>query len=51
LVEGELLSRLHVRYTLTEGDTEIAPPWSIVDPAGTVRSSVECARSKIMGDR
>ena len=37
--------------TSTEGDTEIAPPGSIVDPEGTGRSSVWCARSNIMGDR
>ena len=31
--------------TAPEGDTEIAPPWSIVDPEGTVRSSISQVRS------
>jgi hypothetical protein len=38
LVEGELLSKLHVPHrTASEGDTEIAPPWAIVDPDATER--------------
>ena len=51
-VDGERLSRLPVRhYSLIEGDIEIAPPWSIVDSTGIVRSSIECARSKLRGER
>ncbi|SRR6266852_2511777 len=37
--------------TLSEGGTEIAPPVSIVDPEGTVRSLVPRDRSYIMGER
>ena len=37
--------------TSSEGDTEIAPPWSIVAPEGTERSPLPWVRSKIMGDR
>ena len=39
------------RCTTSKGDTEIAPPWSIVDPEATVRSPIPCARSKIIGER
>jgi hypothetical protein len=38
-------------HTLSEGGTEIAPPVSIVDPEGTVRSLVPRDRSYIMGER
>jgi hypothetical protein len=37
--------------TLTEGDTEIAPPGEIVDPGATVRSPARCVLSNMMGDR
>jgi hypothetical protein len=37
--------------TSTEGATDIAPPWSIVDPEVTVRFRLPCVRSKRMGDR
>jgi DNA invertase Pin-like site-specific DNA recombinase len=40
------------RHSITpEGDREIAPPWPIVDPEGTVRSPLPWVRSKIMGAR
>jgi hypothetical protein len=34
-----------------EGDSEVAPPWSIVAPEVTVRSSLAWDRSKNKGDR
>ena len=48
-VDGELLSEGHC--TASEGDSEVAPRWSIVAPEVTVRSSLAVDRSKIMGDR
>ncbi len=38
-------------WTTGEGDREIAPPWSIVDPEGTGRSPIPEVRSYIMGER
>src|SRR5882724_4015507 len=38
-------------WTTPEGDTEIAPPWSIVAPEGTERSPLAWVCSKIIGDR
>ncbi len=37
--------------TAPEGDSEVAPLWSIVAPEVIVRSSLSVDRSKIMGDR
>jgi helix-turn-helix protein len=37
--------------TTPEGDSEIAPTWSIVAPGGTVRSPLAWVRSNIIGDR
>src|SRR5712691_1122741 len=37
--------------TTSEGDREIAPPWSIVAPEGTGRSPIPEVLSYIMGDR
>ena len=47
-MDGERLSRWSLYHP--EGDREIAPPWSIVDPEGTVRSPIPEVLSYIMGD-
>jgi hypothetical protein len=41
----------HRHCTTSEGDREVAPPWSIVDSEGTVRSPLVWVRSKSMGER
>jgi hypothetical protein len=38
-------------WTAPEGDSEVAPPWSIVAPEGTGRSPIPAVRSYIRGDR